>query len=202
MAIVASAFVCAALTFAVTSSIPAFRHNAIPAPFVAFILSPALFFVAIPVALSNLVIFRSSHGIWHWVIYALIALGVTLVLILIAWFAVMVCRAIFELLPLWFHNALGLRVGLLLQAAILLGGSLSLLVHLVFFGWLAFVLRSSLVASLSAAAIGLLGAAACLRALFRIPSPQQFQPAPLPAWIHHILFHPHHTPPAPPATEN
>lgn len=201
-AVTTTAFVCAALTFAITANVPAFRHNAIPAPLIAFILSPALFFVAIPVALSQFFLIQSSHSIWNWILYGLIALGVTLVLLLIAWFAVMVCRAVFELLPQWLHSALRLRIGLLLQATILLGGSLSLLVLLVFFAWLTFVLHANPGLASIIALLGLVSSAACLRALFRLPAPQQFQPAPLPAWIHHILFHPHNSPPDSPSSGN
>jgi hypothetical protein len=100
----------------------------------------------------------------------------------------LICRAVLEFLPPWLDSRLGIRRLLLLQVALLFGGSLSLLCLLAFFAWLTFLLRANLAWALVACLVGLTASAACIHALVQLPNPEPFQPRPLPEKIKRLIF--------------
>ncbi len=119
----------------------------------------------------------------------IVAMALTLALFAgIAKVITLICRAVFEFLPPWLDSRLGIRRLLLLQVALLFGGSLSLLCLLAFFAWLTFLLRANLPRALVACLIGLIACAACIHPLVQLPNPEPFQPRPLPDNIKRLIF--------------
>lgn len=189
VAFVVFELVAAALTFAVVANVAAFRRSAISAPIAAVILAPCLLLIAGPffLHLHHAFLVEAGHR-GAWVIYVLVVVLILCVCALLAKVAALACRAVFEYLPPWMHNRLGFRHDLLVRTAIFLGGSLSLLVVLAFFGWLAIGLRNYWQWEICSGVIGLAAAAACVRALFRLRTPEAFQPAPLSDSVKRMIF--------------
>jgi hypothetical protein len=178
--------VAAALTFAVAANVPAFRCSAVPAPIAAVILAPCLLLIAGPLLLRHMFIMQARRGAW-----AVYALAVALIIAACLAFAkavTLACRAVFEFLPPWLDAKLGLRHELLLQAALVTGGGLSLSVVFLFFGWMAFVFRENPLWAVGFGLIGLAASTACVLALLQLPHPEPFQPVPVPAALKGIIF--------------
>jgi hypothetical protein len=186
VAFIAFELVAAALTFAVVANVPTFRRWAISAPITAVILAPCLLLIAGPFFLHHVFLLRAERGAWA--IYGLVVVLIVAVCVILAKAAELACRAAFEYLPPWMHNKLGFRRDLLVRSAILLGGSLSLLVVILVFGWLSIGLREHLPWEIFSGAVGLSAAMACIRAFLRLRTPDLFQPVPLPDSLKRMIF--------------
>ncbi len=189
--LVALSLLAAAITFTLTATIMPFMRSAIPAPIAATILSPCLVLLAFPVFLVQHHPFLVSPQESQWTAWALYALITALAIAIcaaLAKIATLICRAIFEFLPPWLESRFNLQRQLLLQLALLFGGSLSLLVLAGFFGWLTFLLRENLALALTFGIAGFAASAACARALLRLPDPERYKPAPLPDSIKKLIF--------------
>lgn len=185
VALIAFELLIAALTFAIVANIPSLRRLAIPAPIASVILAPCLLLIVLPFALRWTFVARGSPR--GWILYALIVTLAVAASAILAKAAELLCRALFEFLPPWIHRKLGLRYDVLVRSAILVGGSLSLIVVLVIFGWLS-VFSRHLEAAIGFGALGLAAAFACVRALLHLRTPEFFQPVPFPNSLKRMIF--------------
>ena len=189
LALFAVMLLVAALTFTVAAGVPAFRGAAVTAPVAAFLLSPALLIALVP-WIWGIGVFSDKPttptDLWVGLgaVTALTLTGCAFVAIL----ATLAIRAILEFLPPWLSRVFGLRRNLLLQSIILGGGSLSILVLLASSVFLIIVFRDLIQLVVAFGAAGLLAAGVCLLALLRLPSPECYQPKPLPAAIKRLLI--------------
>jgi hypothetical protein len=186
------AMLCAsALTFTVTAVVPAWRSFAIINPVAAFFLSPVLY---VPLSLP---IYTHIFGMGmepsvtspaFWIrfgtVLVLLAIGCTFV----AYVAVLICQAIFQLVPPWLATAFGVRPSLLLQASILAGGSLSVVVLLTVATLLVYILKDNLIWVLLCGTTGVVASGICIRSLLRITEPDCYQPKPLSGWASRLLL--------------
>jgi hypothetical protein len=179
----------AALTFTATAAIPAFRSSAITAPIIAFIISPALIFpLSIPIYAHVFIINPPIGSAAFWVRFGTVIVLLSAGCIFIAYVAVLVCRAIFQLVPPWLANSFGVRANLLLQASILVGGSLSILVLLTTASLLIYFLKNNSIMVLLCGIGGLITATICIRSFLRLTEPECYQPKPLSGWASKLLL--------------
>jgi len=178
--------IAAALTFAAVASVPFWRRSAITAPVFVFLSAP----------MTSLLILITFAPATRWInlgskyqIALLVSLALSAVSIATAYVAVLTCRFVLQILAPRVEQLLGLRSFLVLQAAILSGGTLSLLVLLVLFPNIARMIWISGPhwASILAGLIGALGVLACLLALLRLRAPEQYLPKPLPNFITQLI---------------
>jgi hypothetical protein len=181
----------AAFTFTVTSAIPALRSRAITAPIAAFLLSPVIFFAAIVMWTSqhHMFITQPASGSAAFLIrfctgLILLTAGCSFV----AAVAVLACRIIVEIVPPMLARLFNLRPQLFLQAIILAGGSLSILVLLTSAACLCFIVRESIPSIVGIAVAALLAAALCLRAILHLTEPECYQPKPIPTRLRNLLI--------------
>jgi hypothetical protein len=189
LALFAVMLLVAALTFTVAAGVPAFRGAAVTAPVAAFLLSPALLIALVP-WIWGIGVFSDKPttptDLWVGLgaVTALTLTGCAFVAIL----ATLAIRAILEFLPPWLSRVFGLRQNLLLQSTILGGGSLSILMLLGSSIFFIIVFRDTIQLVIAFGATGLLAAAVCVLAVLRLPSPECYQPKPLPAAIKRLLI--------------
>jgi hypothetical protein len=174
--------IAAALTFAITASVPFWRRSAITAPVFVFIFAPAasifFFFLFAPVT-------GWTHFATRYPTALVILLAIFLGSLLTAYLAALTCRFGFQVLAPRVEQFLDLRSYLVLQGAILSGGTLSLLVIVLLFPNIAHMAWNfgphwvSIVAGLA----GVSAAAACILALIRLRAPEQYLPKPLPQFL-------------------
>jgi hypothetical protein len=181
--------VAAALTFAVTATIPAFRNSAVTAPIAVFLISPALLFAMTPWIYGRMFIFKpplTSAAFW-------IRFGTGMVLLSVgcsfaAAVATLGCRAVFQFVPPWLSKNFNLQPTLLLQGSILAGGSLSVLVLLGVSALLVYLVRENLSAVLLCGFGGLVASIICILGILRLSEPQCYQPTPLSGWVRRLLL--------------
>jgi hypothetical protein len=167
----------AALTFSTVASVPIWRRSAITAPVFVFIAAPMT-------SLALAVIFAQAGGktlLGSGYKVALILLLLAAVSIVAAYVAGLTCRFAFRTVAPRLEQWLGLRPFLILQTAILCGGTLSLLVLLLLAPNLAqqIWLSGPHWGAFAAGLVGALGVLACILALLRLPKPEQYLPRPL-----------------------
>jgi hypothetical protein len=176
--------IAAALTFAIVASIPLWRHAAIPAPVFVFVAAPmtSLFVMAsfMPTGLNA----RSEFPL------RLILAALAIASLLAAYVGWLACGFIFRTVAPRIERSLGLRRWLLLQLAILLGGTLSLVVLL--------FSASNIAVQIwhwgphwcvpAVAITGGLGVLACVLALSRLHKPNQYCPKPPPDFIGRRIY--------------
>lgn len=175
----------AALTFSIVASVPMWRRSAITAPVFVFIAAP------IP-SLTLVVVFplQDKTFLNSGFKAASILLLLTVVSVIAAYAAGLICRFAFRTVAPRIEQSLGLRPSLLLQAAILCGGTLSLLVLLLLGTnlarqiWLWGPHRGAIAAGLVCA----LGVVACFLALLRLGNPEQYLPRPLPKFLGQRIY--------------
>ena len=121
---------------------------------------------------------------------ASILLLLTAVSVAAAYAAGLICRFFFRTAAPRLEESLGLRPFLLLQAAILCGGTLSVLVLLLLGtslarqNWLLGPHRNAIFAEL----VCTLGVVACFLALLRLGNPEQYMPRPLPKLLGQRIY--------------
>lgn len=179
--------VAAALTFAVTASVPLWRRSAITAPVFVFIAAPvtSIFFLFLFAPLTGWTQFGTRYPV-----AVFISLILAIASFLTAWVAALTCRFVFQVFAPRLEQSLGLRTSLVLQGAILSGGTLSLLVILLLFpniARMAWIFGPHWV-SIVAALIGASAVIACILALLRLRSPEQYLPKPLPKFLSERIF--------------
>jgi hypothetical protein len=179
----------AAITYTVAVSVPALRCFAITSPISAFVLSPVLLFPVGAAIYSRVFLFDpplGSRAFWlrSSMAFSLLTVGCFFT----ASLANLAVRAVFQILPSWLHKIFGLRESALLQSAILVGGSLSVLVLLTVAGLCVYSIRDNSLVAFLCGAVGLGASAMCIRSLLRLAEPQVYQPNPIPAWSKRILF--------------
>lgn len=128
-------------------------------------------------------------GLSSWAIYGLLVVLLIAACVGLAKVAALACRAVFELLPPWMSTKLGFNRDLLVRSAIVFGGSLSLLVVLVIFGWLSITLNHHMFWAVITGGAGIMAAIACIRGLLCVRTPELFRPLPLPDSIKKMIFH-------------
>lgn len=174
--------IAAALTFAAVASVPAWRRSAITAPVFVFIAAP-MTTILIAASISQLSIYTS---------FAAVSILLTLALgsIIAAYVATLTCRFGFETVAPRLEKLLGLRPLLILQAVILSGGTLSLLVLLIAVPNIAHQIWvwGSHWAALASGSLGVLALMACIPALLRLRTPQQYLPKPLPSFLARRIY--------------
>jgi hypothetical protein len=176
----------AALTFSIVASVPVWRRSAITAPVFVFIAAPmpSLTLAAVLLQLQAKTLFKSDFKI------ASTFLFLTAASVIAAYAAALTCRFIFRTVAPRLEAWLGLRPFLLLQAAILCGGTLSLLVLLLLGAnlahqiWLWGPHRGAVAGGLVCA----LGVMACFLALLRLRKPEQYLPKPLPKFVGQRIY--------------
>jgi len=176
----------AALTFAAVASVPPLRRSAITAPVFIFISAPSTVLLIITAGPQFLAVSGSETSIALRTILVFIVIGS----IAAAYVAALACRFIFQSVAPRVERLLGLRPLRILQGAILSGGTLSLLVLLVGTPNIAYQCWTygSRRAALSCGLIGALGVLACVLALLRLRTPQQYLPKPLPDFLSRLIF--------------
>lgn len=172
----------AALTFAVVASVPAWRRSAITAPVFVFIAAPV---TSLFCGLALMRVGGWTHYGTRYPMILLVMLGLAAGAVLAAYVAGLVCRFVFNNLAPRMEQWLGLRQFLILQAAILCGGALSLLVLLILIPNLALQIWNwgPRWGAFAAGLVGAFGVLACLLAFFRLPRPEQYLPKPLPEFL-------------------
>ena len=174
--------IAAALTFATVASVPVWRRSAITAPVFVFIAAPitSIFISLLFAPVTGWTRLGSKYPTTLVILLAL-ALGS----LLTAYVAVLTCRFVFQVLAPRIEQMLGLRTFLILQGAILSGGTLSLLVLLLLVPNIAHMIWvfGPHWASIASCLIGTAGVVACVFALRGLRSPERYLPAPLPQFI-------------------
>lgn len=176
----------AALTFATVASVPPWRQSAITAPVFVFIAAPMTglsFAVAIaPIGAAV----RSDLGYPVTLIFAALAI----VSIVVAYFAGLTCRFVFQTAAPRLERGLGMRPFLVLKGAILSGGTLSMIVLLFSATNLSIQIWrwGPRWAAVVAGIIGGLGSLACFLALLRLRNPEQYLPRPLPEFVTRRIY--------------
>ena len=171
----------AALTFSTVASVPVWRRSAITAPLFVFFAAPmtAVAFIALFAKHEGKLLISSNHRIAG-ILFLLAAIS-----IFGAYVAGLICRFIFLTIAPRLEQGLGLRPFLMLRAAILCGGTLSLLVFLFWAPNLAHQIWLSGLRweAFAAGLVGTLGVLACFLALLRLRRPEQYLPKPLPKFL-------------------
>lgn len=168
----------AALTFGTVASVPMWRHLAITAPVFVFIATPMTLLTLVPALLG------SEHSIT--LIFALLAASSFVA----AYIAVLACRFAFRTVAPRLEQLLSLHPFLILQGAILSGGTLSLLVLLVLAPNIAYQiwLWGPRWGAYAVGLVGALGVLSCLLALLRLRKPEQYLPSPLPTFLSRRIY--------------
>ena len=176
--------IAAALTFAAVASVPAWRRSAITAPVSVFIAAPMTMLVIVT-GISHISLYTGSS---FTAVFILLVL--TIGSIMAAYLAALTCRFAFESLVPQTEKLLGLRPFLILQAAIVSGGTLSLLVLLIAVPNIVYQIWAwgPHWVALASGLLGLLAVAACLLALWRLRVPQQYLPKPLPTFLTRRIY--------------
>ena len=180
--------IAAALTFAAAASAPWWRRSAITAPVFVFVSAP-MTMLLIAVGVSQFPFFSAySSGSGSTVTFILLALATGS--IVAAYLAALTCRFAFETLASRIERLLGLRPLLILQAAILSGGTLSLLVLLVATPNIAYQIWvwGPHWAAIGSGVLGALAVLACILALLRLRTPEQYLPKPLPQFLARRIY--------------
>ena len=171
----------AALTFSAVASVPVWRRSAITAPLFVFFAAPmtSVALAALFAKHEGKLLLSSNHPVAG-ILFLLAAIS-----ILAAYVAGLICRFIFLTVAPRLEQGLGLRPFLMLQAGILCGGTLSLLVLLLLAPKFArqIWLSGPHWGAFAAAFVGALGVLACFLALLRLRSPEQYLPRPLPKFL-------------------
>ncbi len=178
----------AALTFGIVASVPMWRRSAITAPVFVFIASPMTSLaVVLAMAVSPMERYvRPGSDYRLPVILSVLAVAS----IVAAYLAGLACRFVFQTVAPLLENWLGLRRFLILQAAIFCGGTLSLLVWLILSPNVAhlFWVQGLHWVGLAVGLVGALGVLACMLALLRLGTPEQYLPRPLPKFLSQRIY--------------
>jgi len=158
----------AALTFSIVASVPVWRRSAITTPLFVFFAAPmtSVALAALFAKHEGKPLLSSNHPVAG-ILFLLAAIS-----ILAAYMAGLICKFIFLTVAPRLEQGLGLRPFLMLQAAILCGGTLSLLVILLLAPnfahqiWLSGPRWEAFAAGL----VSVLGVLACFLALLRLRS--------------------------------
>jgi hypothetical protein len=179
----------AALTFTVTAAVPSWRSFAITNPVAAFLLSPVLYIpLSLPIYAHIFIMDPSITSPAFWIRFGTVLVLLAVGCIFVAYIAVLVCQAIFQLVPPWLATTFGVRPNLLLQASILAGGSLSIFVLLTVAALLVYLLKGNLIWVLLCGIGGVVASGICVRSLLRITEPDCYQPKPLSGWASRLLL--------------
>jgi hypothetical protein len=176
----------AALTFATVASVPMWRRSAITAPVFVFIAAPmtSLALAVILAPIGGEIRLGSEYPVTL-ILFALAATS-----IVAAYVAGLACRFAFQTITPRLEQWLGLRPFLILQGAILSGGTLSLLVLVLLAPNLAHQIwaRGPRWGAFATGMVGALGVLSCILALLRLRKPEQYLPRQLPDFISRRIY--------------